>query len=128
MNGSFHGSYTMKKTNTMHCLICRNHGGNTPFAKEGSNNFRRTAIADHGSSKQHAESLENSFMKKTLENMREKIKIKGQLKNGILLRVASFIAREDIALDKYESLCSMIEDIINIILPGEQHSHLSRKP
>jgi hypothetical protein len=58
-------------------------------------------------------------MKKTLENMREKIRVKSQIKNSILLRIASFISRENLALDKFKKLCLLIEDVINLIVPGE---------
>jgi hypothetical protein len=97
----------------MNCTICKYHGGNTLLAKEGSENFRRTAWADHGSSRQHSECLENSFMKKSLEKMRERLRLRSQMKDAILLRLAAFIARENLALDKFKTLCLLIEDIFN---------------
>jgi hypothetical protein len=107
------------KNGTMYCIICKLHGGTTAFAKEGSKNFKRTALADHGSSKHHTECLERSFMKQTLEKMKEKLRFKAQLKNMIILKITGFISKNNIAIDKFEILCRLIEDIIDMILPGE---------
>ena len=58
-------------------------------------------------------------MSKHLETMRKRLQLKSQLKNSLLLRVVGFMARNDISLSKYEDLCHLIEDILNLILPGE---------
>ena len=103
----------------MYCTLCKLYGGSTPFAKEGTDNFKRTAIADHGSCKQHTASIENSCLKKNLERMREKMLLKTQLKQAILIRIVGFISRNDLSLDKYKNFCSFIEDVINLVVPGD---------
>jgi hypothetical protein len=109
-------TYSMKlKRDALFCSICINHGGKGPFAEDGSINYRRSALLEHGCSQVHSECIENRAKNKRLDDIIEDFRKKEGTRDEVLVQVAKFIANEGLAIRKFAPLLCLIDNILDIL-------------
>ena len=102
----------------MYCKLCKKHGKSNTFTK-GCDRKREDVINEHLLTKDHQNSLEDSIMKKTMNNVLNLLLTKNSQKYMILLRIDYYLAREDLAFRKFESLIDLNISILNECLGGK---------
>ena len=103
----------------MYCSICKQHKKKNTFASSGSTNFRRSALVDHGKSGEHTDALRLSLESKQAAPVFATAIETADNAMLSLLKAAYFIAREDLAILKFEELIKLLERCLCPHLPRE---------
>ena len=92
--------------NAMFCTICQKHKKKNNFVYPGASNFRKSSLVDHASSNDHVQALKSDEAAKDnkLKTMVEKVYEKTDDAMTTLFRNAYYIAKENLPIDKYQSL------------------------
>ena len=98
-----------EQKNIMGCSVCKKYKKTNAFAVSGSKNFRRSALSDHAKSKDHLEA-----MRTEQEATRTSATFLSAIESAdkamlTLLYTAYFIAKEDIAIMKFEKLTNLLQ-------------------
>ena len=90
----------------MFCTICQKHKQKNNFVHPGSSNFRKSSLTDHANSYDHTQSIkyEQSAKDDKLKTMVEKVHEKTDDAMTTLFRNAYYVARENLPIDKFQSL------------------------
>lgn len=97
------------QNSSMRCKICSKHKLHTEsnqFADEGSKNFRKSALLEHGCSQFHLECFERSVLSLNLEKIVRCINKRIEGLQKLKLIICYVLAREDMAIIKFEPLCN----------------------
>ncbi|VDI74940.1 Hypothetical predicted protein [Mytilus galloprovincialis] len=92
--------------NAMFCDICQKHKLKNNFVKPGSTNFRKSAVVEHANSNDHVQALklETASKSNPIVSVFEKVHEKTDNAMCTLFRNAYFIAKENLPMDKFQSL------------------------
>ena len=97
----------------MYCITCKKQKKNNIFATSGSINFRRSALTDHSRSMEHVDAVraeQESTNAAPIFTSGMEMADKAML---ILVQAAYFIAKEDIAILKFEELTNLLERCVS---------------
>ena len=93
----------------MYCITCKKPKKNNIFATSGSINFRRSALTDHSRSMEHVDAVraeQESTNAAPIFTSAMEMADKAML---TLFQAAYFIAKQDIAILKFEELTNLLE-------------------
>ncbi|PKB99368.1 hypothetical protein RhiirA5_403644 [Rhizophagus irregularis] len=85
--------------NLMFCSLCQSHKKQNKFGKEGSKNFKSSALSEHSTTKDHTDATNREIAKveliKVINNAIDRLKI-----TLVLMKIIFWLAENDISLNK----------------------------
>ncbi|CAB5376967.1 unnamed protein product [Rhizophagus irregularis] len=85
--------------NLMFCSLCQSHKKQNKFEKEGSKNFKSSALSEHSTTKDHTDATNREIAKveliKVINNAIDRLKI-----TLVLMKIIFWLAENDISLNK----------------------------
>jgi len=88
------------------------HGKSNVFVK-GSTRFKIENLYDHTTIKDHIEAYEDSIAQRTMKKVMNNLVINQDIPIVSLMKIVYFVCKEKLAFVKYESLHSLISNIIS---------------
>jgi hypothetical protein len=108
----------------MICATCKAHklpNTSNVFADAGSDNFRKSALKDHGSSIFHEDCLERQVSGDSLKALVKNIERKALSMAHINMIICYMMAKEDLALVKFENVQNSFGFFLQTVLENSYH-------
>ncbi|XP_077989771.1 zinc finger protein 862-like [Glandiceps talaboti] len=104
-------------TTGMYCYLCRKHDtsqqGSYVWSRECSVRYRRNVVSSHGTSEMHLLAKEKECLQR-YSQFEQEIQKRKSVEHEVVIaafKAACWIAREDVAVNKYSSLVGLISSI-----------------
>ena len=96
----------------MFCYFCRQSKKTNPFASaEGCTNFRTSTLQRHKDCKEHEDAVSEEAMRDTFSNTQRRLFRAESQAILTAMRAVYWLAKEDIATVKYDSLLSFLDEV-----------------
>ena len=93
----------------MYCTLCKTHAKKNIFGTSGSTNFRRSALSDHSKTSEHTDAVRASLEAAQAAPVFATVSERADKAILTLIKAAYFIAKEDLAILKFEELINLLE-------------------
>ncbi|GES83200.1 zinc finger protein 862-like [Rhizophagus clarus] len=104
------------KEKKMHCELCRFHGINIPFAKEGSKNIgKKSAIQEHNSSSGHKEALKKESSRLAMVKATSNAINYANKHVESLMKIIYSMAQNNLPLNQFSQLVQLAKDLLSAI-------------
>ena len=94
------------------CRICKDSGGRSVYAREGSKNFKVSAFLDHARSNEHRRlAWANNSGVKTMERVIQNSQRQCDEALQTLFQVAYFVGKQSLSPCKFPALCKLLKSV-----------------
>ena len=93
----------------MYCTLCKTCGKKNIFGQSGSTNFRRSALIDHSKSSDHTDAVRSTLEATQAASVFTAVRERAEKAILTLLKAAYFVAKEDVAILKFDELINLLE-------------------
>ncbi|PKK68064.1 hypothetical protein RhiirC2_851746 [Rhizophagus irregularis] len=98
--------------NLMFCSLCQSHKKQNKFGKEGSKNFKSSALSEHSTTKDHTDATNREIAKVELIKVTNNAIDRAQNHVSVLMKIIFWLAENDISLNKLPEvvrLCRILD-------------------